>query len=291
MGSRPKNNNFVTILAYHEICDLPMGISRHHPYNVSPKAFSEQMDYLYTNGYSVISLEKYLCPTYKKNKEIKDKSLILTFDDGYRNNHTNAYPILKYYNYPATIFLATDYIGSSKPFPWLDNLFEGDIKIKENWLPLSWKEAAKMSQDGIIFGSHTCAHSNIRQMEKNEIKSEIVKSKNTIEEKLNKNVTLFSYPFSLPKHRNCYSHLINSTKNLLKGNGFVGACTTIIGRNYRDCDPFCLKRIQIRNTDSLFQFKAKVEGAYNWAGFAQKMYQKFLEPMFEMINHRKLTII
>ena len=274
----------VPILAYHEICDLPREISRLHSYNVTPSAFREQMDFLYENNYSVIKLEEFISCLTKK-EEMPHKSVTITFDDGYKNNYTNALPILRQYNFPATVFLATDYIGSNDIFPWLDGLVGHDRDVRESFMPMAWDEVVEMSQDNIAFGSHTCSHSNIRLISENVFEEEIKRSKSIIENKINKNVELFSYPFSFPKYRKTYQHIVDATKDTLQNNGFLGACTTIIGTNSLETDPFCLKRIQIKNTDNLFNFKAKIEGTYNWAGSAQKIYQKFLEPFVEQRSH------
>lgn len=274
----PKGGPFATILAYHEICSLSNEISRLHPYNVTPSAFKEQMVFLWENGYSVMSLED-LISCLRIEKDLPHKSVVITFDDGYKSAHTNAFPILKKYGFPATIFLATNYIGSDEIFPWLNHLVGRNQRLKSSFMPLAWEEVVKMSEDSIAFGSHTCTHSNIRTTSKKDFEDEIRKSKRIIENKTSKKVTLFSYPFSFPKYRRSYRDVVDAAKDTLRNNGFLGACTTIIGTNSLKSDPFCLKRIQIKNTDDLSHFKAKTEGAYNWAGLAQKMYQKFLEPV------------
>jgi peptidoglycan/xylan/chitin deacetylase (PgdA/CDA1 family) len=274
------DKTFVPILAYHEVCHLPQETNHHHPYNVTLSAFKEQMDFLKKNNYSVMRLEE-LIFYIKEQKEITKNSVVITFDDGYKTNYTNALPILKQYNFPATIFLAADYIGTNEVFPWLNDLCGRDDEVKENWMPLSWTEIIEMSRDGITFGSHTCSHSNIRKMSRKDFEKEIERSKDVIERQINKQINLFSYPFSFPKYRRRYKGLLDETREALLKRGFLGACTTIIGTNSLKNDPFSLKRIQIKNTDNLFSFKAKLEGAYNWAGLAQKIYQKIIEPLKE----------
>ena len=195
---------------------FPKQINRLHSYNVTPSAFKAQMEFLYRNNYSVIKLEEFIsCLTQKR--EIPRKSVVITFDDGYKNNYTNAFPVLKRYNFPATIFLATDYIGTNEVFPWFNGLCGGDEKVKENWIPLSWGEITEMSQDGITFGSHTCSHANIRKMSKKDFEKEIERSKDVIERQINKHINLFSYPFSFPKYRRRYRDLINETREALFG--------------------------------------------------------------------------
>jgi hypothetical protein len=118
-------------------------------------------------------------------------------------------------------------------------------------------------------------------MSKKDFEKEIERSKDVIEGQINKPVDLFSYPFSFPKYRRRYKSLINETREALLECGFLGACTTIIGTNSLKSDLFCLRRIQIKNTDDLFSFRAKVEGAYNWASILQKTYQRIIEPLIE----------
>ena len=246
MRRRSRDDNSVTILAYHEICDLPKEIIHQYTYNVTPPAFREQMEFLCKNDYSVIRLEE-LISCLTQNRELPQKSVVITFDDGYRSNYTNAFPVLKRYNFPATVFLATDYIGKSEVFPWFNGLSERNQKARENWIPLSWGEIIEMSQDNIRFGSHTCSHANIRKMSEREFGKEIEESKRVIEGKINKHVNLFSYPFSFPKYRRRYRDIINETRESLLKRGFWGACTTIIGTNSLESDPLSLKRIQIKN--------------------------------------------
>jgi peptidoglycan/xylan/chitin deacetylase (PgdA/CDA1 family) len=274
------DKTIVPILAYHEICELPKQIKRLHSYNVTPSAFIAQMQFLCTNNYSVIKLEDFVSWLTEK-REVPQKSVVITFDDGYRNNYTNAFPVLKQLNFPATMFLATDYIGKNEIFPWLNNLCNGSRGLIDNWIPLAWPEILEMSRDGLTFGSHTSSHTNLRKMTTKDFEKEIEKSKNIIEEKTKKPADLFSYPFSFPKYRRRYRDITNETKEVLLKRGFLGACTTIIGTNGLKSDPFCLRRIQIKNSDDLFTFRAKVEGAYNWVSVFQKTYQKIIEPLIE----------
>ncbi len=277
---RSNGKSTATILAYHEISDLPRNLRGLYAYNVTPAAFSEQMEYLHSQNYFVMKLED-LISCLVDNREIPGKAVVITFDDGYKNHYTNAVPVLRRHNYPATIFLATDYIGRNRVFPWFDALSSHNRQSKESWAPLSWEEVGDLSEAGMTFGSHTCSHANLRKMSIREFDKEIEKSKKVIEEKIDIPVNLFSYPFSFPKYRRRYSNLIQGTRETLLRAGFVGACTTIIGTNSAEGDPFCLKRIQIKNTDDVFSFKAKVEGADNWVGLSQKMYQKVFEPLIE----------
>ncbi len=90
---RLNDNTSVPILAYHEICDSPIGVKPLHSYNVTPTSFKEQMDFLHRNHYSVMELEQLISCLIRK-EPFPDRSVVITFDDGYKNNYTNAFPVL-----------------------------------------------------------------------------------------------------------------------------------------------------------------------------------------------------
>jgi len=116
--ARQLTPNLLTVLNYHRIDDpFREGFHTFRP-NVSAtsSAFTTQMDYV-SRKYNVISGAE-LAAVIKGQYQLPAHAAIITFDDGYYDNYSNAYPILKARNLPAIIFLATDFIGSRKPFFW-----------------------------------------------------------------------------------------------------------------------------------------------------------------------------
>lgn len=110
--------NFLTVLNYHRIDDpARKGFDTFLP-NISatPSDFALQMDYV-SQHYNVISGAD-LVAFIKGKRKIPAHAAIITFDDGYHDNYTKAFPILKACNLPAIIFLTTDFIGMGKPFYW-----------------------------------------------------------------------------------------------------------------------------------------------------------------------------
>ncbi len=114
---RGQGRGEVTILAYHRICEAhARSLFFEDVVSASPEGFEKQIKYLLEN-YNVISFDTFM-ESVKREKTLPKNSAIITFDDGYQDNYLNAYPILKKYNVPATIFLATNHIDSSSPFWW-----------------------------------------------------------------------------------------------------------------------------------------------------------------------------
>ncbi len=106
------------ILAYHRVLDYD---ENRFPFDeavvsASCEAFHEQMKFVRSN-FEVISFVD-LLECEQKGRQFPERGLIITFDDGYRDNYTHAFPILKAFNLPATIFLVTGHIGTTKLFWW-----------------------------------------------------------------------------------------------------------------------------------------------------------------------------
>jgi len=104
----------VPIIAYHRVSpvnDYPWSLTP-----VTPQDFEQEIRYL-SNRYKIVSLDE-LVTSFNKYKTLPPKTAVVTFDDGYKDNYLNAYPILKKYNIPATVFLTTGHISTGKLFWW-----------------------------------------------------------------------------------------------------------------------------------------------------------------------------
>lgn len=117
MAALPKKNPSVTILMYHSVNDVSN--DRIHTPIVSTTNFERQMKFFASHA-NVISLDEYI-DCVRTGVQLLADSVIITFDDGYKDSFTNAYPILRKYGLPATFFLATAYIGTGKA-KWEDRL-------------------------------------------------------------------------------------------------------------------------------------------------------------------------
>lgn len=123
---RRRRGRNVQILTYHRVND------DRDPFfpATSVETFSRQMEYL-ASHYQVYSLEEIV--QRLKARDVPEKALVVTFDDGYRDNYTNAFPILKRFSIPATVFLATDSIGTGKVL-WHDRVFSAFRETQETTL-------------------------------------------------------------------------------------------------------------------------------------------------------------
>jgi peptidoglycan/xylan/chitin deacetylase (PgdA/CDA1 family) len=251
-----KNNSItIPILMYHGICTDPEKFR--HPYfyvNTSPEIFEKQMNFLYEHKYKSISLSTAV-NLMNSNQLNDEKYVVITFDDGYRDFYTEAYPILTKYRFTATVFITTGYIG----------------KLFKDKSCMTWDDIKFLHKNNVDFGSHTIHHPELYTLDFNQIEFELKESKNTIEANLGSNITSFSYPFAFPQQDKSFVEKLNEI--LLKCDYKIGV-TTKIGISSRNDSPLFLKRIPINSSDDTTFFNAKLNGAYNWLNNFQSFYKR-----------------
>lgn len=219
------------ILMYHHVD----GRAGEWKLSVSPQSFAAQMEYLYQNDYQVLDLGDYI-GRLKKGQKIPGKTVVITFDDGYKNNFTEALPVLKKYGFPSTIFIQVDGIG------------------REGYM--TQEEIKTLIKNGIHIGSHTVHHGFLPDLSVEDKRSEIVLSKKTLEEALGIPVPLFSYPGG---------GFDAVSRQIVVESGYAGAVATHPGRDYPNKDPYALKRIRIsRTSDNLLVFWLQLSGFYTY---------------------------
>ncbi|MBI4707533.1 MAG: polysaccharide deacetylase family protein [Candidatus Omnitrophica bacterium] len=234
-----RRKNKLVIIRYHSVGDF-----RKHEVNVKINKFRKQMQFLAKN-YSLLSL-KDACGLLKQKRCLPKKAVAVTFDDGYSDNYTNAYPILRNLGVPATIFLTAGYIGTEKILPHDIN----DNPIYNHFL--AWDQVREMSRYGIDFGSHTINHANLGKV--TDFKKEITDSKEIIEKELGSKIDMISYPFGLVIDFN------QDVKKVAEEAGYIFGFTAMNGVNDVSTDLFELRRIGIESSDNMFTFLAKLNG-------------------------------
>jgi peptidoglycan/xylan/chitin deacetylase (PgdA/CDA1 family) len=159
----------VPILCYHSISE-----SKDNELLLSPEKFKSQLKYLKDNGYTPITMDE-LYNFLKNNKSIPEKSVVITFDDGYRDNYTTAFPILKEFGFKATVYVISNFVEN--------DLYMTKAQIKE------------MSDWGIDIESHTDNHEDLSKLTLDQQYETMKKSKEQLETILSKKVDYIAYPF------------------------------------------------------------------------------------------------
>ena len=227
------------ILMYHSISipdrnETPRFICK-------PELFKRHIKFLVKEKYHFVSM-KDIYAFYYNGVNLPDKSIVLTFDDGFEDNYINAYPILKKYNIPATIFLVSHLVNQSSK--WLSN------KKKL----LTWKQIKEMEKNKIDFGGHTRFHSKLTDLHLEDVFYDLKECKFKIESSIVNSVQSFAYPYG------CYNlNIVNKVKFA----GYSMACSTRAGFNNKKTDVFNLRRLDISGYDSVSMLKRKIKFGTN----------------------------
>jgi peptidoglycan/xylan/chitin deacetylase (PgdA/CDA1 family) len=254
---------------------------------VSTTNFRKQIAYL-KNNFSILSIDSFLKHINSDSKQFK---LLITFDDGYKDNLDYAYPILKEFNVPAIIYVITKFIGnkfspwwikideflrSNRPFKsknikfdyfknifLLSNQMTIDKKLsfflkknkkKNNQIFLNHKEIKYLSEQKLItIGSHSHSHYNFSKLDEKQALNEFRISKYILEKIIKKKIMHFSYPYG------GYENIDIKHNKILNLLGYLSAVSTI-RKKLDHTDPFLLPRIFVNNDSNLLRLKLKLLG-------------------------------
>ena len=304
---RRSDDKRLLILTYHNISDGSEFFLKEYPFKVrsviTTKQFETHLRVL-KQKFCVLPLIDAVCEM-KENKGPKKDLVAITFDDGYRSFYHLAFPLLKKYDLPATVFLPTDFINRKMIFWWdkltqvlssdnikkvsrsillpiigevlvekfldikrnsqrrinflvelesyltglEDGLIEekvrelqdifcpaGEMEIFDEASPLTWEQIKELSEFNIDFGSHTCSHLNLKNIPLEKIEKEIACSKEEIESQTGKQVNCFAYPYGADVQT------YKKIKPILAKHKFLCACLALPGINYKDTEPYLLRR-------------------------------------------------
>jgi peptidoglycan/xylan/chitin deacetylase (PgdA/CDA1 family) len=161
----------VPILLYHSISEDDV-----NPLAVSPARFREQMLYLRDRGYQALQFAD--LAGWERGRLLPPKSVIITFDDGYQDNFTTAYPILQKLGLKATVFAVTGSIG------------------KRGYL--TWGQLRRMEASGVIdTQSHTVTHPDLTKLSSESKRRELSDSREAIRRHLGHTPQALAYPYAL----------------------------------------------------------------------------------------------
>lgn len=171
-----ENTQGIPVLCYHAISNAPANADPNlKTLYVSPENFKKQMQYLKDNGYFTMTMDEFY-DYYKNGAKIPEKSVLITFDDGYEDNYTNALPVIKDLGLNATVFMISGSIGT-KGY-------------------MTAEQVKEMDKSGFEVQSHTVTHSKLSELTYEKQVKELADSKATLEKLLNKKIEFIAYPES-----------------------------------------------------------------------------------------------
>lgn len=209
--------SFPVILTYHSISNGPP------PLHIPPALFAEQMQWLHDHA-RVAPLDEVVTALLNRSR-LPERTVVLTFDDGYRDFYCDAAPVLRRLGLQATIFLATGFCGSATR------------AMAHGWRPertmLDWPQVTELAGEGFQFGAHSINHPALPELEHEQANHEIASSKLELEQRTGHKVDYFAYP---------YGRWSSSVRDLVRRQ-YRAACATGAGVVQPECDPFALPRV------------------------------------------------
>ncbi|MGA7729836.1 MAG: polysaccharide deacetylase family protein [Chloroflexia bacterium] len=225
----------VVVLMYHSISSRPIA----DRFAVPRWQFGRQMWLLRAMRRRVMPLSDCM-DVWEAGRMSPPRTVIITFDDGYRDNLTQAWPVLARHGYPATLFFVTEMAGGI-------NSWEPPGFVRKPLL--SWREAAILDSNGFQVESHGTHHSDLTTADPETLHHELVESRRQLEGHLHRPATLFAYPYG-----GYDQFVVEQTQEA----GYRAAFTTHQGTNTLRTPRHALKRVEVSGHDNLLMFALKV---------------------------------
>jgi peptidoglycan/xylan/chitin deacetylase (PgdA/CDA1 family) len=236
-GRRPEPGG-LRILLYHRVA------ADGDPLAVPPARFREQMDHLAAEGYRAVDLVEGL--ERLERGALGERTVALTFDDGFTDVAEEALPALERHGFGATVFVTTGVAAGEVMFPW----YQGPQPPV-----LGWDDVVALDREGTLrFEAHTVTHPNLLALDDESAAAEIGGSRRELAERLGRPVSAFAYPAGLYGERE---------RRLVAEAGYAAAVSCEPGVNLPGGDRFDLRRRQIDSRDRLLDFKAKLGGGHD----------------------------
>lgn len=226
--------NTVPVLMYHKVS--PFRQAGGKGLRVTPRQFAWQMAYLRRQGYVSITPAD-LAAAMRGERNLPPRPVLITFDDGYRDNYLYAFPILRENGFTATVFVVANTIGKTNSF---------DAATQPPNAMMNREELLQLAEAGWVIGSHTLNHPHLTRVTREAAWEEISASRVALEEKLGRPVRYFCYP---------YGDFNAEIAEMVKRAGYELAFTTIQGPAALIGAPFTVHRLRVNGYTSREEFR------------------------------------
>jgi peptidoglycan/xylan/chitin deacetylase (PgdA/CDA1 family) len=227
----------IIVLCYH-------GVSKTWPvdYSVAPDSLERQVTWLLGRGYQPVTFRDAIHGRHG------GRAFAVTFDDGFRSVHEFGFPILSALRVPATVFVVSDYVGSTEPMAWPAIAEWAQTRHRSELLPLSWDQLDELAQSGWEVGSHTCSHPRLPELPDDRLREELEASRRELERGLGGDCRSLAYPFGAVDAR---------VASAAERAGYTAAGALLPGRP-RGPRALTVPRVMVARGDSDARFRRQV---------------------------------
>lgn len=243
----------IPVLMYHRIGDQSTGWDRH--YSVTPRTFARQMEALAHRGYRASSLEAFL-GWRRQTSALPEKSLLVTFDDGFAGVFDHALPVLRDLQWPFTVFMVSGKIG--QPADW--SLTPSSMDRSRCLMGAA--ELESLLTAGASIQSHGTSHRDLTNLDDGDLEGELIQSREALATLTGQAVKAIAYPFG--RHDERVAHFTRQA-------GYEAAFSVLPGFNRPQTAPFALHRLDVFGTDSSAQLLRKVKFGSNDGSLTQSL--------------------
>jgi peptidoglycan/xylan/chitin deacetylase (PgdA/CDA1 family) len=237
------------ILMYHMVSAHQSG-QEFKGLRVPPLLFERQVRYLSENGWQFVTMTELMT-----QENVREKTVAITFDDGYEDNYIHALPVLKKYQAKATLYLVVDRHGRDWSVNKKAHHNTGELARESK---LSDAQLREMLDSGVFeLGAHSLTHVNLKTASPQQRQREIIQGKQQLETQFATTVTSFAYPFGIYEPGDVA---------IARDAGYLSAVTTVEGVDVDiHANRLELKRVKISGKDNFLAFVLRLRtGRRGW---------------------------
>jgi peptidoglycan/xylan/chitin deacetylase (PgdA/CDA1 family) len=228
----------VPVLMYHSVSEHPPTATRR--LSVHPREFDAQLRLLRREGFTAVPFGEYAA-ALTGGTPLPERTVVLTFDDGYADFHEQALPVLDAHGFTATVFVTTG---------WLDDAGD-DAAGRPLDRMLSWSQVRELDSAGVEIGAHSHSHAQLDQLPSRAVEEELRRSKELLEERTGRQVSTLAYPFGYSSRR---------VRDAVAAAGYRHAAAVANRMPSARPDPMALPRLTVRRSTDLGLFERIVRG-------------------------------